>query len=222
MPRAFVFDLYGTLLDVRSLAGTVARALAGRPVAPAAFLDLWRQTQLEYSWQRALMGRYVDFLAVTGDALEFTAARFGTALDDVTRASLMRGWERLEPYPEVAAVLDRLAPRPRVVLSNGSPSMLAASLAGSGLESRIDRVLSVDAARTYKPSPAVYRVACDALGLAPGAVTFVSSNAWDAAGAKAFGLRVVWVNRAGAPFARLGVAPDAEARDLAPLAAGAG
>ena len=57
-----------------------------------------------------------------------------------------------------------------------------------------------------------------AFGLPRERVLFVSANAWDAAGAKAFGLRVAWVNRAGLPFDRLGVAPDIEVRDVAELA----
>lgn len=213
---AYVFDLYGTLLDVRSLTGLVAAALG--PGADAGrLLDLWRRTQLEYAWQRALMGRYADFEAITADALDYAAEAHGVALDAATRATLLGVWDRLTPYPEAAGVLDRLAPAPRVVLSNGSPAMLARAVEGSGLATRLTALLSVDAVRTYKPDPAVYRFACEALGLSPEAITFVSSNAWDAAGARAFGLRTVWVNREGAPRARLGVAPDVEARDLGAL-----
>lgn len=218
--RAFVFDLYGTLLEVRSIVDACRAVLARvTPSDPLPFIDLWRTKQLEYSWQRALMGRYVDFWTITGEALDYAAARLGLALDGATRDGLRAAWRSLRPYPEVADVLDRLAPRPRVVLSNGSPDMLRASLAGSGLEGRLDPVLSVDAVRTYKPSPAVYRIACDALRLAADDITFVSSNAWDAAGARAFGFRVVWVNRAGVPFDRLDVSPDVEARDLTALLA---
>lgn len=218
--RAFVFDLYGTLLDVRSVAEACRSAMPAGPSSdPGPLVDLWRAKQLEYSWLRALMGRYVDFWAVTGDALDYAAARLGLRLDGGARDRLLDAYRRLSPFPEAADVLDRLAPRPRAILSNGSPDMLRASLAGSGLEGRLDPVLSVDAVGTYKPSPAVYRIACDALGLPAEAITFVSANAWDAAGAAAFGLRTVWVNRSGLPFDRLGVSPDVEARDLTALLA---
>ncbi len=218
--RAFVFDLYGTLLDVGSVTEACRAVVpAGQSSDPAALVELWRAKQLEYSWLRALMDRYVDFEAVTGDALDYAAARLGLRLDPGARAGLLEAYRRLSPFPEAVEVLDRLAPRPRAVLSNGSPAMLRASLAGSGLEGRLDPVLSVDAVRTYKPSPAVYRVACDALGLPAEAITFVSANAWDAAGAAAFGFRTVWVNRRGLPFDRLGVSPHVEARDLTALLA---
>ena len=72
--------------------------------------------------------------------------------------------------------------------------------------------------RTFKPHPAVYALGPARLGLARDTIGFVSSNAWDVAGAKAFGFRVVWVNRLGAPLDELGVRPDLEVRDLAELA----
>lgn len=213
---AFVFDLYGTLLDVRSVVTQVSAVLGGRGDA-SRLLDRWRQAQLEYTWHRALMKRYADFEAVTRDGLDYAAAEQGLELDRGARQALVAVWDRLAPYAEVPATLDRLAPTPRAVLSNGSPAMLGRAVAASGLAPRLGPVLSVDAVQTYKPSPAVYRHAAETLGLRPERITFVSSNAWDAAGAKAFGFRTVWVNRAGAPFARLGVRPDVEARDLTRL-----
>jgi 2-haloacid dehalogenase len=68
--------------------------------------------------------------------------------------------------------------------------------------------------KTYKPSPRVYGLALAALGLAAGDVLFVSSNAWDVAGAKAFGYQVAWCNRAGAPAEELGLVPDYVIRRL--------
>jgi 2-haloacid dehalogenase len=80
-------------------------------------------------------------------------------------------------------------------------------------------VLSVHAARAFKPSPEVYRIAEDRLGVPRALMGFVSSNGWDAAGAKAFGFRVFWVNRARKPVERLDARPDEIVPDLAALAA---
>ena len=126
----------------------------------------------------------------------------------------------MRPYPEFAAVLDRLVGDGRrcLILSNGSPSMLHAALSSAGLAERFQAVLSVDAVRTYKPHPRVYQLAVDALGMPADEVLFVSSNGWDAAGARAFGYRVAWVNRAGAPAERLGFPPDLVVSDLSALA----
>ena len=78
-------------------------------------------------------------------------------------------------------------------------------------------ILSVHAAKVFKPDAAVYALAEEALGLSRTVMGFVSSNGWDAAGAKTFGFQVFWVNRARAPVERLGVRPDAVIDDLSAL-----
>jgi 2-haloacid dehalogenase len=170
----------------------------------------WRSKQLEYTWLRALMGRYADFWTVTGDALRFAIRRLGLSASDAQVEKLMGAYLGLAPFPEVATALRRLDGRPRAILSNGSPAMLARAVTSSGLAPLLEHVLSVDAVRTYKPSPAVYALAPGAMGVPAGDLLFVSSNAWDVAGAKAFGYRVAWCNRTGAPAEELGLTPDYE------------
>lgn len=211
--EALVFDLYGTLLDVRSLDGLCA-AETGTDAVVAA----WRQRQLEYTWLRAAMGRYEDFWAVTAEALDYTLERLGLSVAPEARRRMLDGWLTLRAYPEVPASLTRLAPRTLAVLSNGSPHMLDRALRFSKIHDAFAHVLSVDEVRTYKPAAAVYALPERRLRAARASILFVSSNGWDAAGAKAFGLRVAWVNRTGAPAERLGFAPDVVVRDLAELA----
>ncbi|HEV2280862.1 MAG TPA: haloacid dehalogenase type II [bacterium] len=224
--EALVFDLYGTLLDVRSLdrlcdarasGGPVPEGGAAETAGSEAVVTAWRQKQLEYTWLRAAMDRYDDFWAVTAASLDYTLERLGLAVEPDARRRMLEGWLTLRAYPEVPAALARLAPKTLAVLSNGSPSMLERALRSAELRQSFAHVLSVDEVRTYKPVPAVYALAERRLGLARSAILFVSSNAWDAAGAKAFGLRAAWVNRAGAPRERLGPAPDVIVRDLAGL-----
>jgi 2-haloacid dehalogenase len=211
---AVAFDLYGTLLEVAS----VGRAAAEVTAEPAALVDLWRQKQLEYTWLRSLMGRYQDFWATTGDALDYAIDRLGIVVDDPARARLLGAWLDVRPYPEVPEALAALAPRRLAVLSNGNPAMLEAGLAAAALRDRFDHVLSVDDLGVYKPHPSVYELALKAFGLPAERILFVSSNAWDAAGARSFGLPVAWVNRASAPLERLGAPPDLVVPDLAALA----
>jgi 2-haloacid dehalogenase len=210
---AVAFDLYGTLLEVAS----VGRAAADVTDEPAALVDLWRTKQLEYTWLRSLMGRYQDFWATTGDALDYSLERLGIPVDDATRTRLLGAWLDVRPYPEVAEALSALSPRRLAVLSNGNPDMLEACLAAAGLRDRFDHVLSVDDAGIYKPHPSVYELAVKAFNLPAERILFVSSNAWDAAGARSAGLRVVWVNRSEAAFDRLGAEPDAVVADLVAL-----
>lgn len=211
---ALVFDAYGTLLDIDSLVPACAQVTRD----PAACVALWRGKQLEYTFLRALMGRYADFWQVTGEALDYALARLGLTADAATRERLRAAWLELAPYPDAAPTLRRLAGRPLAVLSNGSPHMLEAALAHAGLRAHLTHVLSVDAVRTYKPDPRVYELAPRTLGLPPHRLLFVSGNAWDAAGAASYGLRVAWLNRGGAPFEVLGQQPDWEIATLEALA----
>jgi 2-haloacid dehalogenase len=209
-PRAFVFDAYGTLFDVHSVVET-GRAITADPQGLSA---LWRQKQIEYTWLRALMGRYEDFWAVTEAALRFAVRRLGlTAGEDEIRA-LMEAYLSLRTFPEVTAALARLGGAPLGILSNGSPRMLEAAVRSSGLAGVFQHVLSVDAVETYKPSPEVYALGPRAFGLPAADILFVSSNAWDVAGAKAFGFQVCWCNRLGAQMDSLGVLPDYEVERL--------
>jgi len=209
-----VFDLYGTLLEIAS----VGRAAGEVTEDPSALVDLWRQKQLEYSWLRSLMGRHQDFWAVTGDALDHALDRLGIDVPADRRTRLLDAWLDVRPYPEVPAALSALAPRRLAVLSNGSPVMLAAGLKAAGLAELIDPVISVEEVGVYKPHPSVYALAEKHLGLPVNRMLFVSSNPWDAAGAKSFGLPVAWVNRAGATPERLTASPDLVVSDLADLA----
>jgi 2-haloacid dehalogenase len=204
--RGYIFDAYGTLFDVHSVIE------AGRAITsdPAALSLLWRQKQLEYTWLRSLMGRYEDFWAVTEAALRFSVRHLGLAADDTQLARLMDAYLSLACFPEVHGALERLAGRPRAILSNGSPRMLAAAVASSGLGPHLQHVLSVDAVKIFKPAPAVYALGPHALGIPAADLLFVSSNAWDVAGAKSFGYQVAWCNRTNAPREELGVTPDFE------------
>ena len=202
--RGYVFDAYGTLFDVHSVVE------AGRAITddPATLSAAWRQKQLEYTWLRALMGTYADFWAVTESALRHTIRRLGLTATEAQVRRLMEAYLSLACFPEVKAALERLAGRPRAVLSNGAPRMLAAAVASSGLAPHLEHVISVDTVKTYKPSPLVYALGPGTLGIPAGELLFVSSNGWDVAGAKAFGYRVAWCNRTSAPEEELGVRPD--------------
>ncbi len=210
--QACVFDAYGTLFDVHASARRHHGALGEHADAVS---QLWRTKQLEYSWLRSLMGRYVEFWQLTADALDFALERHG--IDDrALRDRLLDAYLELDPYPEVRDVLVALEGRavPCAILSNGSPAMLDAAVRSSGLGDLLTAVLSVDELRRFKPDPAVYQLAVDRLGVPAGSILFLSSNAWDAAGAASFGFEVAWVNRTGQPAERLGQPPHHQVRDL--------
>ena len=213
--EACVFDAYGTLFDVHSAVGR-HRARVG--AAADAVSATWRAKQLQYTWLRSLMGRWTPFAEVTENSLDFALDEAGVR-NDALRRDLLGAYRSLSCYPEVEGVLDRLrsAGMRTAILSNGSREMLDAAVESAGLASRLDAVLSVDDVRVFKPHPDVYQLACERLAVRRDAVCFLSSNAWDAAGAATFGFRVAWVNRFGQARERLPDAPDVEIESLDPL-----
>jgi 2-haloacid dehalogenase len=215
--KACVFDAYGTLFDYASAAAR-CRDVLGDKLEP--LNALWREKQLQYTWLRALQGRHVDFWQVTGDALDFALETLALT-DPGLRQRLMDLYLTLDAFPEVPEMLQRLkAPGVKTaILSNGSPDMLKAAVKNAGIGHLLDAVLSVEAVGIYKPHPKVYQLVVEQLGIAADAISFQSSNAWDAYAASAFGMRVVWCNRDAQRPERLPGKPDHEVTSLAELPA---
>jgi 2-haloacid dehalogenase len=213
--KACVFDAYGTLFDYASAAARCRDELGDKLDALNA---LWRDKQLQYTWLRAVQGRHADFRQVTGDALDFALETLGLT-DAGLRARLMDLYLTLDAFPEVPDVLRRLraAGIKTAILSNGTPEMLDAAVTSAGISEVLDAVLSVEAVGVYKPHPKVYHLAVDRFGIPAAAISFQSSNAWDAYAASAFGMRVVWCNRYGQRPERLPGRPDNEISSLAEL-----
>jgi len=205
MPAALVFDAYGTLFDVHSV---LARAEQFWPGKGAALSQLWRAKQLEYTWQRSLMGRYAPFSQITREALQYSCESLLLPRDEPRTAALMAEYLNLAPYPDVPPALARLKERKLAILTNGSPDMIEPLVRNRGMEKTFDAVLSVDPLKIFKPAPAVYAFAVEKLGVPARDIGFVSSNCWDAIGAKSFGFTVFWINRSGAPVDLTGFAPD--------------
>jgi 2-haloacid dehalogenase len=184
------------------------------PGRGAALSQLWRTKQLEYTWQRSLMRRYAPFSQVTREALAYACQALKLPLAAHQEDALMQQYLALAAYPDVPDALAALTGR-KAILSNGSPDMLEPLVSHSGLT--FDAVLSVDAVKMFKPAPEVYQLAVDRLGVPKGVIGFVSSNCWDALGAKSFGFRVYWINRTAAPVDRLGFQPDGQLGSLGDL-----
>jgi len=213
--KACVFDAYGTLFDVHSAVGKHRERLGEDADRVSA---VWRTKQLEYTWLRSLMGRHADFWQVTREALDFAFEMQGVKDAELSR-DLMEAYLQLACYAEVPEVLSELAQRgfEMAILSNGTPAMLEAAVKNSRLEAVIPRIFSVETAGVFKPDPRVYQIAVDGLGVRPEEIVFQSSNAWDAAGAAAFGFRVAWVNRFDQSPERLPGTPQVEIEDLSQL-----
>jgi 2-haloacid dehalogenase len=191
---ACVFDAYGTLFDVAAAAAHCEDELGENAAALSA---LWRTKQLEYTWLRSLMNEYVDFWQITGDGLDYALETLGLDGDAALRDKLLNLYMKLDCFPEVPNVLKVLnaGGLKCAILSNGSPKMLNSAIENAGIQEQLVNSYSVDQLGIYKPSPRVYQMAVDDLGVSAEKISFMSSNAWDAAAAANFGFRVVWVNR---------------------------
>lgn len=207
-----VFDAYGTLFDFHA---AVARCYVAAGPDAAAFSDLWRQKQIEYTWTHTLAGRYQEFWTLTQRALDYCFERY-PSVDRRLRGDLLNAYLKLDAYPDARMVLGKLKARGErtAILTNGSPVMIAAAVAAAELKSDLDAVLSVDAVKMFKPRTEVYALVTNEFSCKPGDVVFVSSNRWDAFGATAFGFRTVWINRAKGPDEYPEFPPAAVVSDL--------
>ena len=203
--KALVFDAYGTLFDVHSVAALCDSLF---PAHGMALSRLWRAKQLEYTWLRSLMGRYVDFTAITHAALEHACAVLDLPLDADKSGRLMAAYEHLELFPDARDAFAALAGFKLAILSNGAPRMLDPPVRNAKLSAALTSVISVDELKIYKPDPRVYQLAPDRLGVSKHEIGFVSSNFWDAAGAKNLGFKVFWINRVNVRPDALGIGPD--------------
>lgn len=214
-----VFDAYGTLFDVDAAARKLALDSAWVEKLGAHWQELsavWRATQLNYSWLRAITSTHVDFWQVTQDGLDYALEQVGLGDEADLRARLLDLYWHLSAFEDAGQMLRELKSKgvPCAILSNGSPDMLAAAVAHAGLGDLLEAVLSVEQVGVFKPDGRVYDLVGNRFGCDREGVLFVSSNGWDVAGAAGYGFATVWVNRAGLPMDRLADRPDHVVDDL--------
>ena len=233
-PRAVLFDAYGTLFDVHSVAQLAEQLFPGHGQALSL---LWRDKQIEYTRLVTTSRRYGQlgspdssppfyrpFGELTRAALVYSIKRIanndpttlGKAEFDTKVDRLMAQYHHLDAFADAREVLTALKARgiPTGILSNGDPEMLGAAVRSAGLADLLNHVISVDRVRHYKTHPEAYHLGVQATGLQPEHIVFVSSNSWDALGATWYGYTTLWVNRAGLPFEELGTQPTRTAATL--------
>ena len=209
-PQAVLFDAYGTLFDVYSVAQLAEQLFPGYGQALSV---LWRDKQIEYTRLVTTSNHgahYQPFWELTRSALVYalkklTIQSFSAAHID----QLMNQYHHLTAYPENREVLLALRAKGIAtgILSNGNPAMLATAVKSAGLQDVLDHVISVDSIRKYKTHPDAYALGEAACGLPAAQIAFVSSNSWDALAATWYGYQTLWINRQNAPFEELGTQP---------------
>ena len=209
LPRAVLFDAYGTLFDVYSVSLLAEQLFPGQGQALGL---LWRDKQIEYTQLVTTSSGgafYQPFWELTRAGLRYACKRLALDLTPERERELMNQYRHLSAFPETREVLQVLKSRGIVtgILSNGDPAMLAVAIKSAGLDGLLDHVLSVDAIRKYKTHPDAYALGPQATGLPARQMVFVSCNSWDALAATWFGYQTLWVNRQRLPFEELGTQP---------------
>jgi 2-haloacid dehalogenase len=215
-PASVVFDLFGTLLEIASLRDAAASVTS----EPDAFVATWREKQLGYAFASAIMGQHEDFDAMTEHGLAYAAEKHDVVLDAQARQRLVAAWRQVRAYDDAVPALKELHARGVrcAVLTNGTPATSAAAVAHAGIGDFLDVTLSVESAGVFKPDRRVYTLATDYYHVPAEQLVFVTSNGWDATGAAAFGMRVAWCNRTGAPAETFGPKPAWTIRGLSGFA----
>lgn len=219
--KVLSFDLYGTVVDMQGGLTAYAAPLLrskGWDGDPGRFVTWWRRTHFENSMIDSLCERgHTPYREIGHRAVSQTLERAGLEFDDADVRALVAAIERLRPFPEVPAALERLASQFRlVVLSNGDRDMLEA--AAAYVDFPFEVLLSVQDAGCFKPHHRTYETACRRLDVAPLQVMHVANHAFDCIGAKAAGLRAAFIDRRGRPFGQTPHQPDVVVPSMTELA----
>ena len=220
--QALVFDQYGTIVDMQGgLVAAVTPFLRakGWEGEPHRFVTWWRRTHFENSMIDALCGGdHTPYREIGRRAVSFVMDRCGIDYtgDEVRR--LVSEIERLKPFPDVVAGLERLrgAGYGLHILSNGDPDMLEA--AGPHIGFAFDSRISVREAGYFKPAWQTYAKAGELIGLERTSLLFVASHAFDCVGAKSYGMRTAFIDRRARPFGETPHRPDLVVADFKELA----
>lgn len=213
--KAIAFDAF-PIFDPRPIFKKVNQLF---PEKGEQLTTIWRIKQFDYQWLRVMGNKYRNFWDVTLNALDYAATACGIELAENDKNIIMSEFKMITTWPDVTHSL-RLLKNGNLKLcfiSNMTKEMLNWGLQNSGAQEFFDDVISTDEIKTYKPSPAAYKLGTDVLRLKKEEILFVAFAGWDVAGAKWFGYPTYWVNRFNLPMERLDAEPGGVGNDLTDL-----
>src|SRR6478609_9625384 len=189
--KALIFDVFGTTVDWRS---SMIRHTA-RFGLPEETADRWRaQYQPQLETVRSGRRPWVNLDVLHRIGLDIVLADYDIDLPARFRETLVKGWHRLDPWPDTVNGLTMLkAQRIVAPCSNGhiAQSVNLAKYA----KLPWDAILGAELARAYKPDPSVYLHNAYALGLEPFEVCMVAAHNSDLQAAQALGFMTAFVAR---------------------------
>ncbi len=205
MTRTLVFDVNETLLDLRAL-----DPLFEQGFGDARVRQQWFSLVLQNAMTMTMTGSYQDFLAVGAASLEMVAARRGVTLRNTDKDAIRETMRNLPPHDDVLVNLRRLnqAGFRMAALTNSPPDAATQQLEHAGIAPMLDRIMTVDPVRKFKPAREVYESAATTLGITTKDICMVAAHDWDIAGAMAAGCAGALVLRPGVVVNPLYPAPD--------------
>jgi 2-haloacid dehalogenase len=213
--KAVTFDAYGTLVRNEDLRLVPSRIVAdhGLSVSVDDVYRLWAEAY----YRETQVAPFRTLREIETHTLGQLLKRFGVGADASRYVDLFFAvTTKAELYPETLAVLGALGGRRSAVVSNADQEHVASWR----FTLPVEFVLISEAVRAYKPHPMMFRRALERLGVEPHDVLHVGdSDVDDVSGAKAAGMKVVWVNRDRRPRRADVPPPDFEIADLTELPA---
>ena len=208
--KTFIFDAYGTLFDISAPFIKYQYKLGDKTDNLA---NLFRLKQIEYTWLLSLMGKYLNFWDITEKALTY-AYEYNNIDDKTLKKRLLDECLKVQTFPDVKEILLHLKNRgfSVFILSNGTYEMIKFACHSNDMNDLIDKIISVDEVKIYKPHPNAYKLALEHLKTEN--IVFLSSNSWDISGAINFGFKTIWVNRKSDKWNNLTEKPFAEINNL--------
>lgn len=220
--KALAFDQYGTIVDMQeglTQAVTPFLRQKGWTGEPNSFVTWWRRTHFENSMIDALCDRgHTPYRVIGQRAVAHVMGRCGITYTQDEVRGLVSEIEKLKPFPDVVAALERLRARGYglAILSNGDRDMLKAAAPHIGFA--FDYVISVEEAGYFKPHWKSYAKAEEIIGEDRSSILFVANHAFDCIGAKSYGMRTAFIDRRKRPFGHTPHQPDLVVGDFSELA----
>jgi 2-haloacid dehalogenase len=216
-PKLVLFDVNETLSDLETLRARFEQVGAPRPL-----LELWFASTLRDGFALTAAGAYADFRTVALGVLRGQLAQVETLRGDPDEAAehVLAGFGELDVHPDVAEGMRMLADAGvrMATLSNGASEVAAELLERAGLADLVERLLSVDDVRRWKPAREPYLHAARERGVAPEQCALIAVHPWDVDGAKRAGLQSGWLNRRHNTYPEFFQTPDATGETLGALA----
>ena len=186
-PDVVAFDVNETLLDLAPV-----RAALIEHGQPADLLPTVFARTLLTGFAATVTGTWCSFRR----AFETSLAQL-TELSAAERTAVAEAFLELAPHPDVEPALRRLTEGGvrAVTLSHGSPGVAEAGLSRGGVTPLVERTLSTEAVRAWKPSREAYLWAAGSCDVAPARMALVAAHSWDVHGAQRAGLTGAWVPR---------------------------